>query len=107
MVGAVPRLDTVATMIEQALSAHPDGVLIRVWVVPRASRSEITGLHGERLKIRVMAAPEAGRANQEVEQTLARRLGAPVTLVSGATGREKVFLARGIDIEETAAKLAR
>ena len=75
--------------------------------MPRASRSEISGLHGGRLKIRVMAAPEAGRANEEVEKTLTRFLGAPVALVSGAVGREKVFLARGIGIEEATANFSR
>ena len=94
-------------MSDQAVSSHPDGVLVRVWVVPRASRSEISGPHDGRLKIRVMAPPEGGRANQEVEKTLSKRLGAPVTLVGGATGREKVFLARGIGIAEATAKLSR
>lgn len=94
------------TMSQRALSNHPDGVLVRVWVVPRASRTEVSGFHGGRLKVRVMAPPEAGRANEELEKTLARRLGAPVTLVAGATTREKVVLAKGIGIEEALAKLS-
>lgn len=94
------------TMSQRALSSHPDGVLLRVWVVPRASRTEVSGFHGGRLKVRVMAPPESGRANEELEKTLARCLGAPVTLVAGATAREKVVLAKGIGIEEALAKLS-
>lgn len=86
--------------------AHPDGVLIRVWAVPRAAKTEIKGWHDGRVKIRVMAPPEAGRANQQVSRALAIRLGVPVELVSGATAREKVFLARHITLDEVLAKLS-
>lgn len=88
-------------------SAHPDGVLVRVWVVPRAASTEIKGWHDGRVKIRVMAPPEAGRANQQVAQVLAHRLGVPVELVSGATTRDKVFLARQIRLDEVLARLPR
>jgi hypothetical protein len=86
--------------------AHPDGVLVRVRAVPRASRTEIKGWHDGRVRIRVVAPPEAGRANHQVSQALAERLGVPVELVSGATGRDKVFLARRIGLEEVLAKLS-
>lgn len=77
-----------------------------MWVVPRASRSEITGLHDGRVRIRVMAPPEAGRANQEVIRILTDHLGVSVELLSGATSRDKLFLAHDIGIEEAAAKLS-
>jgi hypothetical protein len=86
--------------------AHPEGVLVRVWAVPRAAKTEIKGWHDGRVKIRVMAPPEAGRANQQVSRALADRLGVPVELVSGATARDKVFLARRITLEEVLAKLS-
>lgn len=85
---------------------HPDGVLIRVWAVPRASRSEIKGWHDGRIKVRVMAPPEGGRANKQVSQALADLLGVQVELVSGATSRDKVFLALGIGMEEASGKLS-
>lgn len=86
--------------------AHPDGVLVRVWTVPRAAKTEIKGWHDGRVKIRVLAPPEAGRANQQVSRALADRLGVPVELVSGATARDKVFLARRITLDEVLAKLS-
>ena len=93
-------------MSQSPISGHPDGTLVTVWVVPRASRSEIVGLHDGRVKIRVMAPPEGGRANHEVTRILADRLGVSVELMRGASGREKVFLAHDIGFEATAAKLS-
>jgi hypothetical protein len=87
--------------------AHRDGVLIRVWAVPRASRTEIAGWHGGRVRIRVTAPPEGGRANQQVSRALSERLGSPVELISGASGRGKVFLARHLEVDEVLARLSR
>ena len=95
------------SMSDPAVLAHPGGVLVRVWVVPRASRSEVKGWHDGRVKIRVTVPPEAGRANAQASRVLSDHLGARVELVSGATGRDKVFLARGIGVEEVLAKLSR
>lgn len=94
-------------MAESPLSAHPDGALIRVWAVPRASRSEIRGVHDGRVKVRVMSAPEAGKANDEVLKLLAERLGVEIEQVGGIASRDKLFLARGIGAPDAAAKLIR
>ena len=107
MVGVPRDWDSLSRMSASAVSAHGDGVMLRVWVVPRSSRSEISGRHGDKIRVRVMAPPEGGRANDEVRRLLSRRLGADVELVSGATGRVKVFLARGVELEEVVGKLAR
>lgn len=92
-------------MSHDPLSAHPDGVLIRVWAVPRSSRSEIRGLHDGRIRIRVAAPPAGGEANRAIAGILSRRLGTEVDLVSGAGSREKVFLARSVGIELVSEKL--
>jgi uncharacterized protein (TIGR00251 family) len=94
-------------MDESPLSAHPEGTLIRVWAVPRASRSEIKGVHDGRVKVRVMSAPEAGKANDEVLKLLEERLGVDIEQVGGITSRDKLFLARGIGAPDAAAKLIR
>ncbi len=36
-------------------------VCVRVKVVPGASRSEVVGVHGDRLRVRIAAPPEAGK----------------------------------------------
>lgn len=83
----------------------PQGVLIRVWVVPRASKPAITGWHDGRLRVRVSAPPEGGRANEEVARILSGRLGAPVELAGGATSRDKVFLVRDLGIVQARKEL--
>jgi uncharacterized protein (TIGR00251 family) len=70
------------------------GIIIRVFVQPRASRSEVVGLHGEppRLKIRVAARPVEGEANEEVLRFVAKSLGLPksaVELTHGEASRQK------------------
>lgn len=114
MVGAVcacrsplPEPGSVATVDDDPVVANRDGVLIRVWAVPRASKTEIAGWHGGRVRIRVTAPPEGGRANQQVSMALSERLGSPVELVSGGSARSKVFLARGMEVEEALARLSR
>jgi len=69
------------------------GYVLRLTVVPGASRTEVVGLHGDRLKLRVAAAPEKGAANRKLLEFLAARLGLPkkaVRLSGGAHSREKI-----------------
>jgi len=56
-------------------------VWLRLKVVPGASRDEVVGLHGDRLRVRVAAAAEGGRANKAVEALVAGRLGLPAASV--------------------------
>ncbi len=74
---------------------HPtcQGYLLKLHVVPGARQTAVAGLHGERLKIKVAAPPEKGRANEALLEFLARALKVPrqaVHLTSGATSRAKV-----------------
>ena len=67
---------------------------MRLYVQPRASRDEIVGIHADALKVRITAAPTDGKANQQLQQFLAKEFGVPrnaVTLLSGETGRRKTF----------------
>jgi uncharacterized protein len=76
-----------------------DGTLVlRVHAQPGARRTELAGLHGEALKVRVAAPPVEGRANEALRDFLAERCGVPraaVTLLQGETGRAKRFAVRG------------
>ena len=73
---------------------------LAVKVIPRAQSNEILGWTGERLRVKVAAAPEKGRANAALEAFLAERLGLPrkaVRVVVGHTAALKVVEVDGIE----------
>ena len=81
------------------------GVSVAVWVVPGSSRSRVDGVHGDRVKIRVTAPPEGGRANDEVVRLLQDLLGGQVRLESGMRRRSKVFVVSPADVNAVRRKL--
>ena len=85
---------------------QPDGALcIRVHAQPGAKRTEVAGLHGEALKIRVAAPALEDRANAALIEFIAARLGVAkrdVSLASGARSREKRFVVRGDSVDPLA-----
>jgi uncharacterized protein len=79
-----------------------------VTITPGASRSEVVGRHGDGWKLRVAAAPERGRANEELRAHLAATLGVPkdaIRVVSGRTARRKVVEIDGLREEEAGRRL--
>jgi uncharacterized protein (TIGR00251 family) len=70
-----------------------DDLVLSLRVQPRASRDELAGPHGDRLRVRVTAPPVDGRANAHLLRFLASAFGVPpagVRLEGGETGRDKV-----------------
>jgi len=70
------------------------GVRIRVKAVPGSKRDAIAGALGDRLKIKVSAPPEGGKANAAICDLLAQSLGVKprdVSVVSGHTSPEKLI----------------
>lgn len=85
------------------------GVELTVRVQPRASRSEIHGLHGDALKVRIAAPPVEGAANEALVKLLAKSLGVPrsdVTVIRGHRSRDKVVRVEGIELEEARRRLS-
>ena len=77
-----------------------DNARLNVWVQPRASRTEVFGMHGDAVKIRLAAPPVDGAANDELIRFLADKLGVPgsaVSIASGHSGRRKVVEVEGMD----------
>ena len=77
-------------------------------VVPRARRTEIAGLHGDAIKIRVAAPPADGAANAELIRFIAGHLGVPrsgVAIGAGAGSRSKVLVVTGMGSEALRARL--
>ncbi|MFO0830014.1 MAG: DUF167 domain-containing protein [Phycisphaerales bacterium] len=93
--------------------ADGDSLLLRVKAVPGASRDQIAGVlampDGERLKVRVAAPPEGGKANDAICRLVAKALGVAsrdVQLESGTTNPEKTLRVRGVSADTALAKLA-
>lgn len=84
-------------------------VEIDVQVVPRASRSRVVGVHGDRLRVQLAAPPVDGAANEALVDLFADLLGlarSQVVLVRGATGKRKTLRVVGVDAPTVAARLS-
>jgi uncharacterized protein (TIGR00251 family) len=80
-------------------------VRFEVSVQPRASKTELAGLYGGALKVRVAAPPVDDAANRALVEFLAECLGVArraVRIVAGETSRTKVVEVDGITPEQVA-----
>jgi uncharacterized protein (TIGR00251 family) len=81
------------------VTEREEGAIFRVRVLPRSRRDEVVGLHGEALKIRLMAPPVEGKANRALQEFLAGRLGvsrSAVEILSGHASRQKRVRVAGV-----------
>jgi uncharacterized protein YggU (UPF0235/DUF167 family) len=95
------------------LRAVAGGVTLAVRAQAGRRKTAITGVYGQgaaaQLKIAVAALPIEGRANDALIALLASATSLPksaVKLVRGASTQSKVFLLRGITVQQAAAMLA-
>ena len=102
MVGQLPRFAVVSASAESSC-------LIPVRAVPNASKSVVVGWQADgRLKVKVSAVPEGGRANRAVEELLAEVLDVPkrsVSVEKGETSREKMVRVNGLTLEDVKSRL--
>ncbi len=71
------------------------GVVLAIYVQPRASRNEFVGVQGDELKVRLTSPPVDGAANKLCREFVAKMLGLPrkdVVLVAGECSRHKRLL---------------
>jgi uncharacterized protein (TIGR00251 family) len=83
-------------------------VRITVYVQPRASKTEVAGMHGDALKIRLTAPPVDNAANEALIEFIAAKLGIPkssVRVAAGATGRRKIVEIAGVTLAAVTAVL--
>jgi hypothetical protein len=78
-----------------------------VKVVPGAGREGIAGWMGDRLKLKVTAPPEKGKANEAVVDLLAETLGVPRARVRIVSGGSSPFKTVEADIPDPEAALRR
>ncbi|MDO5308369.1 MAG: DUF167 domain-containing protein [Planctomycetia bacterium] len=98
-------LDACATALEE----RREGIWLLVKAQPGASKNELRGLHEGMLKVCVTQAPEKGKANKAIIETLAKGLKlrkSQIELVSGELQSQKKFLVTDVTFEELCAKLA-
>ncbi|MBL0871655.1 MAG: DUF167 domain-containing protein, partial [Phycisphaerales bacterium] len=73
--------------------------VVRVKAVPGSRREEIAGVLGDRLKVRVSAPPEKGKANDAIVELVTGARGVPGPALGGRPGghgrRGSVGWARG------------
>jgi uncharacterized protein len=75
-------------------------VRVAIKAVSGASREGVAGVLGDRVKVRVAAASEQGKANRAIIAVMARELGikpSQVVIVAGATSPEKVLALTGVE----------
>lgn len=87
------------------------GVIFRVRVVPRASKSEIIGEHDGDLKVRIASPPVDGAANEELIKLIAKAFGVSrgqVEILSGQASKLKTLKisGSGLNAQEIFSRLA-
>ena len=81
---------------------------IHLRVIPRSSRDRVEEFRDGVLRIRVVAPPEAGKANAAVLALLSEHLGVSrrqLSIVRGAASRDKVVEVEGLGQKELLARL--
>ena len=75
-----------------AVSPCADGLVLRLYIQPKASRDSIVGLHGDELKVAITAQPVDGQANAHLTKYLAKQFRvakSQVIIEKGELGRHK------------------
>jgi uncharacterized protein (TIGR00251 family) len=92
-----------------AITEHAEGFVLPVRAQPGARRTGVQGEQAGALKVAVSAPPQDGRANDALADALHEALGirrSQIELLSGATGRNKRFLIRGLTRTELEKRMA-
>jgi uncharacterized protein (TIGR00251 family) len=94
------------------LRATAEGITLAVRAQPGARKTAMAGIYGEsdaaQLKIAVQAPPVEGKANATIVAFLAKFFSlsrGKVELVQGELNRNKVFLLRGLTLDEAKKKI--
>jgi uncharacterized protein len=91
------------------LEQRGPALLLHLKVVPNSSRTQLAGILGNALKIKIAQPPEDNKANQAVIQLLAEILSIPpaaITLIAGHTRPQKTVQLANLTLESAQKKLA-
>lgn len=83
-------------------------ITLTLHIQPGAKKTEVAGLYGDALKIRLAAPPVDGKANAALIEFVAERLGvakSTVSLKTGQTSRRKVLEVIAVSVDDVQLKL--
>jgi uncharacterized protein (TIGR00251 family) len=86
-----------------------EGLLVRLRVVPRAKRCEVSGAHNGALKVKVTAPPVDDAANRTIIDFFSSLLHIPksrLTVLKGLKSKDKVMQIKDLSINDFRAKMA-
>jgi uncharacterized protein (TIGR00251 family) len=101
---------TAGVSSDEAVVAVDGGVVIRVRVKPRASKSKVLGIREGLVEVAVSAPPVDGEANDALVRAVARHFDVAnraVTILAGATSRVKRVRIEGVSAEDVRERLGR
>lgn len=79
-----------------AVTPCDDGLVLRLYIQPKASRDSIVGLHGDELKVAITAPPVDGQANSHLVKFLGKQFRVAQSLLRRASlaaiNRLKLFI---------------
>jgi uncharacterized protein (TIGR00251 family) len=94
--------------VADVFTVSGDSIHVEIKAIPGASKNEVAGIKDGRLRVRIAAAPEGGKANAELREFFAKLLGcarSEVVLLRGEKSRLKTLafpLACGVKLEKIA-----
>ena len=83
-------------------------VMLKVLLLPRASKNELVGIHGDRLKIKVTSPPVEGQANKKLCEFLSKLMGVgkrQIEIIEGQRSRVKKVRISDKSIDEVRKRL--
>jgi uncharacterized protein (TIGR00251 family) len=83
-------------------------ILLKVYLQPRSSKNGIVGPYRDGIKVKVIAPPIEGKANEALIQFLAKEFGishSSIKILKGLHTREKTLKVSGISNQELLRKL--
>ncbi len=86
--------------MKEVYSISKDGIILHIKVVPRASKNEVIGIMGDRLKVKIKAPPVDGEANAEIIRFFSKLLGIPkkqIKILRGLNASSKDILFYNMD----------
>lgn len=75
-----------------AVNETADGLVLRLYIQPKASRDALVGVHGDEIKVAITAPPVDGQANAHLVKFLAKQFRVAkgqVVIEKGELGRHK------------------